>query len=1308
VIIFRLDKVGSALVYSTFIGGSSSDVGFDIAVDTLKNAYVTGYTDSSDFPVTSGANDTTHNGFRDVFILKLNKTGASLDYCTYIGGDSGDEGWSIAINPNGNAFVTGFTYSTNFPATPGAFDTIADLTYTRIFVLKVNNIGSTLNYCTFVEGNGYDYGYDIALDTNGNAYVTGYSRSNDFPTTPGAFSRTNTRYDEVIVFKLNQTGSGLLYSTYVGGNNDEYGYSIIVDNMGYAYVTGWTSSPDFPTTPGAYDRTRNGSSDIFMLKLNQSGSGLAISTFIGGSDRDYAYGIDVDPDGNMYITGYTTSSDFPITPDAYNSSNNNTDAFVLELAGNGSSIIYSTFVGGNDFEYGLGIVLDSKNDIHVAGSTQSLDFPTTPGAFNRTFNGGLRDIFVLKIANRPYINITSVKLLKENKPTTIVYSKLCPYNFKVNFLYTGNLSDLDGVRLTLDTIESNIQLQWDYSTGLFSKLFDPNNYVSIDPSSSAYNYYYLWTVNFNVTFSWTYPDEDLNDVQVYASSAKTAPAWLNATKVYQVENDLVFNGSLLVTGEDDKTILEYDLIRGGEILNWTGLTPVYENTINVYPPADEFDVTVWDEDENFWSDSPASGVEFYVETITTNMTYNTSYTYTINISNIPRQSDRTDESFIIHISRIPPECDKSNETFSVLIDADNVTFSSPTPASTHWQLNTNVLVSVNITDVGGGVVNSKSVMYSISTNNGTTWSEWKSAPGPKSEVTIQIINYISLERGENNLIKWRAEDSVGNGPTESKPFRIIIDTDIVTFSNALPLPSDISTTEEVEVGITISDDISGVDASTIEYSVSEDKGRTWGIWQAVEGYEDALSIDVYLNLTFPNGTDNRLKWRAYDVAGNGPIESLVYVINVNTWVPQIKPSVTQVSPPKDLTINTTYIELIWELDDISLENITYDVYFENLITPGVKETGVTNTSYIVDNLVDGETYYWKIIPKLGDLEGSSRSGVWWFKVELPKDPIIFKVDITGPKAVSLYPGENKSINLTISNLGSIEDMIKIEIEAGILSNCIIIDDYSLLRINTNSQKQRYLNITLPMTAQKGIYEIIITAISMNSGQKEQDSHILSIEILKSDKDIEKTEFNLLILLIIIILIFIIIALIAFIIKRKKRSKEDLLLPGTLTVKPGALPTPVVAVGEIPSTLKVPQLPSTAAIDTSQQPTSTSTPTPILAKSTQITQATVPDKAPTVQVPQLPALPPAKPLEKEPGISPTIQTSVPTVVSPPSTPTLAPVLSTSPEPVVHLPDSSEPTQATPSQQKPSLAEPSQSTQSSPIISPKPKETQEPNE
>ena len=261
----KLNRSGSALVYSTFLGGTGADSGSGIAVRD-GNAYVTGQTDSVDYPTTPGTFDRTFNGLnRDAFVTKLNATGSALRYSTYLGGDGNDAGFDIAVRGD-NAYVTGFTAAFNYPTTPGAFDTTLNTVARDAFVTKLNAAGSALIYSTYLGGSSADDGNGIAVDTRGRAYVAGFTGSTDFPTTPGAFDTTLNGGD-TFVTKLNASGSALDYSTFLGGAGDDLGFGIAVDGSGSAYVTGFTNSTDYPTTRGAFDRTFNGGGDAFVTKL---------------------------------------------------------------------------------------------------------------------------------------------------------------------------------------------------------------------------------------------------------------------------------------------------------------------------------------------------------------------------------------------------------------------------------------------------------------------------------------------------------------------------------------------------------------------------------------------------------------------------------------------------------------------------------------------------------------------------------------------------------------------------------------------------------------------------------------------------------------------------------------------------------------------------------------------------------------------------------------------------------------------------------------------------------------------------------
>ncbi len=385
------------LFYSTFLGGSSGDPGYGIVVDGAGSAYVTGTTNSGNFPTTPGAFDPGYNGgYVDAFVVKLNPTGSNLIYATFLGGSLDDRSWAIALDRADSAYIAGGTTSSNFPTTPGAFDT--SYNGSDAFVAKLNPDGSELAYATFLGGIGSDAGYGIAVDEAGSGYVTGATDSGDFPTTPGAF---DTSYDgsDAFVVKLNPAGSGLAYGTFLGGGLGDRGWAISVDGNGSAYVSGGTGSSNFPTTSGAFDTSFNGSAwDAFVVKLNPTGSGLAYASFLGGNGDEESHGLAVDGNGNAYATGHTYSSDFPTTPGAFDPSYNLSDAFVVKLNSAGSGLMYATYLGGNNTDYGYGIVVDEAGSAFVTGYTLSSNFPTTPNAFDPSFNGGYIDAFLVKLS----------------------------------------------------------------------------------------------------------------------------------------------------------------------------------------------------------------------------------------------------------------------------------------------------------------------------------------------------------------------------------------------------------------------------------------------------------------------------------------------------------------------------------------------------------------------------------------------------------------------------------------------------------------------------------------------------------------------------------------------------------------------------------------------------------------------------------------------------------------------------------------------------------------------------------------------
>jgi hypothetical protein len=407
----KLNPAGTALIYSTFVGGSNLDFGNAIAIDGAGNAYVTGTTKSSNFPTSGNAFDRTANippncprcanDHTDGFVFKLNASGSALTYSTYLGGTDLEAPRGITVDGSGSAYVVGEELGSDFPTTAGAFRRTSAGDY-DMFVTKLNATGSALTYSTLLGGSVSDNGQGIAVDAGGNAYALGFSASTNFPTTAGAFDTTANGGFDATVTKLNATGSALIYSTYLGGSGFDSGSDVVVDSGGNAYIAGGSGSTDFPTTPGAFDTTSDGS-DAFVTKLNASGTAPVYSTVIGGTASDSATGIVLDTAGDAWLSGSSSSANFPVSADAADGSfNGGADAIIAELNSTGSALPYATFIGGSQGDSASDIGRDSAGNLYVTGSTQSRDFPATTGAFDTIWNGDPTifwgDAFVTKLS----------------------------------------------------------------------------------------------------------------------------------------------------------------------------------------------------------------------------------------------------------------------------------------------------------------------------------------------------------------------------------------------------------------------------------------------------------------------------------------------------------------------------------------------------------------------------------------------------------------------------------------------------------------------------------------------------------------------------------------------------------------------------------------------------------------------------------------------------------------------------------------------------------------------------------------------
>jgi len=313
-------------------------------------------------------------------------------YSTYLGGSDNDAGYGIALDDDGNTYVTGYTRSDDFP-TENPYQGVQGGNGDA-FVTKLNSDGSALLWSTYLGGSEGDFGSSIALDGEGNPYITGFTSSDDFPI-QNAYQSNFGGMADAFVAKFSSSGA-LLWSTHLGGSGWDEGKGIVVDGEGSAYVTGFTASGDFPTQ-NAYQSNRNGANDAFVSKFSSDGDTLLYSTYLGGSENDAAYGIAIDNEGNTYTTGYTASDNFP-TENAYQgSSGGSRDAFVTKLSGSGATLVYSTYLGGSEYDAAYGISVSGEGNAYVSGATRSPDFPTQ-NSYQSDYSGN-GDAFVTQLSD---------------------------------------------------------------------------------------------------------------------------------------------------------------------------------------------------------------------------------------------------------------------------------------------------------------------------------------------------------------------------------------------------------------------------------------------------------------------------------------------------------------------------------------------------------------------------------------------------------------------------------------------------------------------------------------------------------------------------------------------------------------------------------------------------------------------------------------------------------------------------------------------------------------------------------------------
>jgi hypothetical protein len=501
----KFDNTGTNLIYLTYLGGNADDAAFGLAADGAGDAFVTGFTDSGNFPVTNAlyktisgtADPKLHLYPVDAFVTELNPGGSNLVYSTYLGGSSSDAGTGVAVDSAGNAYVTGLTYSTNFPTTNALVFQLAGNTNTvmnylagsvNAFVAKIGAGGSPLAYSTYFGGTNADQGNSIAVDGAGDACVTGYTDSTNFPTTTNApFPVLNTftnggTANDAFVAKFAPSGRSLIYSTFLGGANDDGGNHIACDSAGNVYVTGYTDSTNFPDTatnvPGLYSFVVTNASGVisatnaFLTKFSSSGA-IVYSAVFGGYAGDIGHGVAVDSQGDAFVVGASTSANFPATNVFGLLSTNNSggnDVFVTAFNPNCTALLYSGYLGGVNDDFGYGVAVDPPGNAYVVGQTYSGNFPTTNAlhtALNSAYDSFLAKI-LLKIPS-PVLSITATNNSGANT-YTVSWPAVLPYEPELGRLF--NLEYNDDLTMTTNwQVVPSAQVPQVFTNGAYTYTF---------------------------------------------------------------------------------------------------------------------------------------------------------------------------------------------------------------------------------------------------------------------------------------------------------------------------------------------------------------------------------------------------------------------------------------------------------------------------------------------------------------------------------------------------------------------------------------------------------------------------------------------------------------------------------------------------------------------------------------------------------------------------------------------------------------------------------------------------------------------
>ncbi len=382
-----------SIFYASYAGGSSYDYAYGVHCDARGYIYLTGWTISPDFPTTPSSVQPSSAGQWESFVMKMEPDGRTPVFITYLGGSFYDVGYDVGTDAAGNVYAVGATWSADFPTVAPLQSSLAGRY--DAFLTVLNPSGNSILFSTYWGGTDWDWIFSMDVSPSGTVAVTGVTRSSNFPTVFPVQSSPGGG-DDAFVAKFIPLAGTVVFSTYLGGSGDDWGYGAKLAPDGSVVVDGWTQSTDFPTFLALQPSYGGGLKDAFLAKIAPGGSHLIFSSFLGGTGKDEAYDLNLDLAGNIYITGSTTSPDFPVKEPFQNSLKGTQDAFLTKVSSDGSHLVYSTYIGGSGWDDAEEVEVNSLMEPTIVGGTSSSDFPLKGSL--RSYSGG-KDLFVLRLSS---------------------------------------------------------------------------------------------------------------------------------------------------------------------------------------------------------------------------------------------------------------------------------------------------------------------------------------------------------------------------------------------------------------------------------------------------------------------------------------------------------------------------------------------------------------------------------------------------------------------------------------------------------------------------------------------------------------------------------------------------------------------------------------------------------------------------------------------------------------------------------------------------------------------------------------------